>query len=178
MCRVYTTNARPQTVFIEGGFRGEMTQNHSVPSCVTSTVGIVPIDNYSDGTLTYQNGQIVARAVKCQLKDDEDTGAVGCRTVHAESCSPFTLEDLKPTIESELDQSVQRWLLGLLNAHQDCFAQSLAELGKSKFGQLKITLKDETPVTYRPYQLSHSEQETVRQQIAELKEHQMIQDWS
>ena len=41
MCRVYTTDARPQTVFIEGGFRGEMTQNHSVPSCVTYTVGTV-----------------------------------------------------------------------------------------------------------------------------------------
>jgi len=44
----------------------------------------------------------------------------------------------------------------------------LAELGKSKFGQLKITLKDEMPVTYHPYRLSHSDRERVRQQIAKL----------
>ena len=93
----------------------------------------------------------MARAVKSQLEEDDDIGKVGCRTVHVESCTPFTLEDLKPTIEPEMDRSIQYPLLELLNAHRDCFAQLMAELGTSKFGQLQITLKDETPVTYRPY---------------------------
>jgi len=105
-------------VFIEGGFQGEQTRRHFAPSCITFTVRIVPIDNYSDRNLTYEKGQIVARAVKCQLKNDnDDTGAVGCRTIRTKSRTHFMLEDLKPTIETGMDQSVQHRLLELLNAH-------------------------------------------------------------
>ena len=144
-----------------------------VPPCITSTCGLVPLENRTPHSLTYKKGQVIARALKCYLDDTEE---VECRRNNANKLVPFTLQDVDQTVEPHLEDTARKQLLKLLNEYRDCFAQSLAELGMSKHGKLHIQLKDETPITYRPYRLSHHEREIVRKHISELKEHGIVQD--
>lgn len=48
-------------------------------------------------------------------------------------------------------------LLSILNKYRDCFVENLAELGHVKETEMVIHLKDDQPVTYRPYHLSFKE---------------------
>jgi len=46
--------------------------------------------------------------VKCRLSDkDEEAAVVECRRTQASELVPFTLKYLEPTIEMELDKSIQ-----------------------------------------------------------------------
>ena len=67
------------------------------------------------------------------------------------------MEDIDTVVESTLPIGHQRQLLQLINEYRNCFARQTAKLGKAKSGALEIRLKDEDPVTYRPYRLSYAE---------------------
>ncbi|CAH2207715.1 jg2951, partial [Pararge aegeria aegeria] len=67
-------------------------------------------------------------------------------------------------------------LASLLNQYRDCFAFQVKELGCVAGVEMNINLKDFTPVVYRPYRLSYSEREVVRDMVNDLKESGIIRD--
>ena len=42
-----------------------------IPFCVTSTVGVIPIQNLSERPLLYKQGQEITRAIKCEFTGDD-----------------------------------------------------------------------------------------------------------
>lgn len=69
-------------------------------------------------------------------------------------------------------------LTELLNNFRDCFAFSSKELGCITGTEMNIKLNDTTPVVYRPYRLSHSERQVVRDMIQELGDSDIIRESS
>lgn len=67
-------------------------------------------------------------------------------------------------------------LCQMLNEYRDCFAFGLDELGKTECTQIHIKLKDQVPVTYRPYRLSLSERGKVNGIINNLLANSIIQE--
>lgn len=69
-------------------------------------------------------------------------------------------------------------LTELLNNFRDCFAFSSKELGCITGTEMNIKLNDTTPVVYRPYRLSHSERQVVRDTIQDLENSDIIRESS
>lgn len=79
-------------------------------------------------------------------------------------------------IDADLDEQVLEQLLSTLNSRRDCFAFSLAELGKTSLAEMQINLKDSVPVTYRPYRISLAEREKVKTIVNELLDSGIIRE--
>lgn len=64
----------------------------------------------------------------------------------------------------------------LLNEHEGLVGRNLCQLRCSNLAERKLVLKDEQPVVYRPYRLSHHERQKVRYLVEELKGTDIIED--
>ncbi|XP_046975548.1 uncharacterized protein LOC124541665 [Vanessa cardui] len=60
--------------------------------------------------------------------------------------------------------------------YRDCFATNLGEIGCAVDVEMKIDLVDNKPIVYRPYRLSHSEREKVRETVNELVQNNIVQE--
>ncbi|XP_026744818.1 uncharacterized protein LOC113506168 [Trichoplusia ni] len=69
-------------------------------------------------------------------------------------------------------------LTEMLNNFRDCFAFSSKELGCITGTEMNIRLNNTTPVVYRPYRLSHSERQVVRDIVQELEDSDIIRESS
>lgn len=90
-----------------------------------------------------------------------------------------TLEPLDRTtinIGDTLDNKYVVRLYDLLQSYRDCFAENLCEVGCAVDVEMHIELLDNRPVVYRPYRLSHSEREKVRETIDDLLRNDIIQE--
>lgn len=67
-------------------------------------------------------------------------------------------------------------ILKLINRYRNCFAQNLSELGCTNVSEMEIKLSDQTPIAYRPYRLSHSEREKVREMVQELLDNDIVEE--
>lgn len=90
--------------------------------------------------------------------------------------TPFKLEEIIPQTDGILSNAHQLILLNVLNQFRDCFAQNTCELGKINIAEMHIRLSDDEPITYRPYRLSFTERETVRNIVQDLLENWIIQE--
>lgn len=81
-------------------------------------------------------------------------------------------------VDKDLDSNYLEKLVVLLNEFRKCFAFSTSEIGCTTFGNMEIQLKDSIPVVYRPYRLSHTERETVREIVNDLETNGIIKESS
>lgn len=67
-------------------------------------------------------------------------------------------------------------LIKILNEYRDCFAFDMSEIGKTDLAEMKIELTADTSIYYRPYRLSFSERQKVKDLIDDLKNNKIIQE--
>jgi len=91
-----------------------------------------------------------------------------------ESHAPFTANDI--CYDKNLTSEQVTELVDLLNEFQGCFTQSTKGIGKTDVLKMKINLSDDSPVVYRPYRLSHSEQKVVRDIVNDLVENNIVRE--
>ncbi|KAI8430206.1 hypothetical protein MSG28_000554 [Choristoneura fumiferana] len=87
-----------------------------------------------------------------------------------------TISSDQLNVDKDLDPVIVERLCGLLNSYRDCFAFTLEELGETSFAEMCIQLKDDTPVTYRPYRLSLSEREKVNTIVSNMLANGIIRE--
>lgn len=89
--------------------------------------------------------------------------------------SPLKKEDIQ--VGSNISEDIKDRLYLLLQNYRDCFTCSLDEIGCApKEYEMTIELRDDKPVVYRPYRLSHSERAKVRDMITELLDNDIIRE--
>lgn len=79
-------------------------------------------------------------------------------------------------INENLSEKQQKSVYELINKYRDCFAKSMSELGCTNLSEMEIVLTDQTPVVYRPYRMSMSEREKVREIVHELLDNDIIEE--
>lgn len=175
-CQV--TAPEKEIVYIEDQLRQD---GLFVPTGVTETNGTIPIANLSKKSIRYKKGRVVTRAMQAQIDkkfEEENITSETIKCFRITNPKPFTMEEIKAVTNPELPESTYRELHKLINDYRDCFAENLEEIGCSKIEEFSIELKDTTPVTYRPYRLSHAEREFVKTEIEEMKKNGIIRDSS
>lgn len=124
-----------------------------------------------------KKGQLIARGIllpefmfNMQSKRDNLLSKEDCvkniYRISEQGSKQITLADINT--DDGLQDLVKKELCDLLNSNRECFAFSTAELGKTDLTEMHIKLKDDSPVTYRPYRLSISEREKVKTIIEDL----------
>lgn len=153
---------------VEGGIRAT---RQMVPRCLISTDGegraVVPMVNLSDEDFTIKKGDTVTRGVlfnEVVSKNKEHNREINQEPVLAEE------------IVSDLTADQVEEVLTLLNEYKDLIARNLRQVGCTHLTEMKLVLKDERPVVYRPYRISYKEREKVRDIIDELKEADIVED--
>lgn len=91
------------------------------------------------------------------------------------------LQDSEPdfsniNVDIDLDERTKKRLYEILHKNRNCFALSMAELGETSAAEMHIRLKDDTPVTYRPYRLSFSERIKVKEILEDLLQNGIIRE--
>lgn len=84
------------------------------------------------------------------------------------------MSDLK--IGENVAESDKRKLLDLLNKYRDCFALNSKELGHTTLNPMKLTMKTQEVVRYRPYSVSSSQKETLKKIVKELLDEEIIEE--
>lgn len=136
----------------------------------------------TSSTIKLSQGQLLARGVmipefiftsltqhKDQCEDhneDQNSELKICRIEEQGSYEVIQQKDVN--IDKDLDNKIKDDLCQLLNENRDCFAFTTAELGKTNLTEMHIKLKDDSPVTYRPYRMSFPEREKVKEMIEDL----------
>nr|CAH7733188.1 unnamed protein product [Callosobruchus chinensis] len=170
-----TTDKFHGDVFVDKRQSFQPWKEYVIPSCVTSTkAATIPILNISESTLTFDEDQVFVRGIPC--KEEDMNTQVSVNKINVLNLPKFTMNDLKSQISNNLSQNEFQKLLLLLNKYRDGFAQNMNELGKIKGVEMKINLTDDKPVTYRPYRLSFSEREKVREIVNSLMSADIIQE--
>lgn len=107
------------------------------------------------------------------LSEDRPTYTVNL--VNSKSRRLVALEDL---VHSLPDENIQEGLLSLLNEHRSAIALDISEVGHTNITEMKIKLKRDETVYYRPYRMSISEREILKKILAELEACHIIRESS
>lgn len=76
--------------------------------------------------------------------------------------------DLENCFEANIEPKIKNEVKTMINKYRDCFALNISELGYTDKAIMKINLKDDEPVIYRPYRLSPSQRLNVKTHIDEM----------
>ncbi|XP_075990295.1 uncharacterized protein LOC142985939 [Anticarsia gemmatalis] len=133
--------------------------------------GHVVISNLSHHLLTLSKDSLIARALPFVEQNVRQVKRV---MTDDPNVKPLDKTDIKTGPGLDVKQ-VER-LYYLLQSYRDCFATNLNEIGCATDFKMKIELLDHKPIIYRPYRLSHSEREQVREMIDELLQNDIIQE--
>lgn len=120
------------------------------------------------GPFDLKSGTIISRATLLKESSLLDVNKIQSSS-QIESVVSLIDKKMVPSNEN-ITQSESDALIKLLNEFRDCFAFSVNELGCANDTEMEIKLHDTTPVVYRPYRLSYSEREVVRNIVKELEE--------
>ncbi|CAH2087349.1 unnamed protein product [Euphydryas editha] len=127
--------------------------------------GTVLLKGVSNNPFTIKAGSLLNRCKRAILDNPKQENKI--KHINRINCSR-AIEETDLITEDNLDKTMIKNLLALLNKYRSCFAFTLEELGKSDIIEMEINLKDEEPVVYRPYRLPISERGQVRKMIKEL----------
>lgn len=125
--------------------------------------------NLSGRKLTLPEKTLIARAIPFVEKEVLHTNRI---TRDISTFEPIEKSDIK--VGPDVDENSLNRLHELLCSYRDCFANNLSEIGCTDAVEMKIDLLDDKPVVYRPYRLSHSEREQVRNIIDDLLQNDII----
>lgn len=140
---------------------------------VSDGVGAVVVTNLSQKPLEIEANALVARSTPFT---EADTCQVNRIESNLSNVEPLDRTQIK--VGQGLDDECVKKLHELLDEYRDCFATNLSEIGCAKGFDMKIDLLDNKPVVYRPYRLSFSEREQVREVIDDLLRNDIIQESS
>lgn len=127
---------------------------------VVQGTGHVLVVNLNSIEIKFQKGELLTRAYT--LNDDD---CLNVRMVENKDCDSIS-NGLKTGDEfSTIDRER---LEKLLKEYRDCFSFSLSDLGLTNLTEMSITLKDATPVAYRPYRLAYSERNKVKEMVQDM----------
>lgn len=148
------------SIFISGGIRGQIgSEFYMFPGeyNLDKGQGYILIFNLSNKDLTLKSEQLLTRSRTTN----------GCKYVYDVKSSNDN-EEFEPIIGENTTDEQRRAIKNLLHKYKECFSSCLKDLGFTNVVEMDIRLNNEEPVVYRPYRLSHSEREDVRQMIAEM----------
>lgn len=134
----------------------------------------IAIYNSSNEPIFLRKGSVMVRSNQKITSTLAGKPSHNCRRVNSGTLLPVTLDEIK--INPNLTLLQKQQVLQLINKYRDCFAQNLSELGCTDKAEMHIELNDTTPVVYRPYRLSHSEKEVVRDMVTELIENDIAEE--
>lgn len=155
-------------VYVEASHRQWKEPLYTIGRCVVQPHGgVLMVSNRSGFPLEFKERQILIRAHQCQ--EELDTDASVSSLVSEVQYDAILEKDVN--IGTQVPLNISRQLIKLINEFRDCFAQNLPELGKTTLTEMTIDLSD-----VRPYRLSYSEREVVREMIDELKENGIVRD--
>nr|CAI5836698.1 unnamed protein product [Callosobruchus analis] len=163
-------------LFMDFQVRCAPAHEYILPRCVTSSSsGLLPVLNASNNMLKFKSQETIARGTPCQPEDDLATKSVSVLQIDStRTIKPILLN--KSNCDESLGQRERQRLANLLNKYRDCFAENLSELGFTNKCEMSIELSDTKPVTYRPYRLSISERNKVREIVDDLLANKIIQE--
>ena len=162
-------------LFVELSIRSEENAEHCIPRCImNTTVGLLPVVNLSDNELKIREGQTIARAEIVHEASAEELRVMSIKRNDQSELPPLPPELIKTG--QDVPAYAREKVIEILNSYRDCFAQNMSELGKTNIAEIEIELTSSTPVYYRPYRLSYSEREKVKDIVNELKENGIIRD--
>jgi hypothetical protein len=154
-----------ETLCIEGGMREN---GHVIPRCVIEVdnegKSALPVLNLSNKPLVFKEGDRITRGEISKIAEVD-----GKREINDE---PISYEDIHTDLLEE-DASV---LLDMLNENKGLIAKNLRQIGLTNKIEMKIDLKDETPVYYRSYRMAITEKQQVKKIVEELKDADIIED--
>lgn len=163
-------------IYIETSLRSQCGSEHLIPALVLTLTkneqSFVPVVNLSDHDLAITKRKILVRGFPCEPEKCDPIPVIA-RVEKLKDLPPIPVDELNvgPITPEERLKLVQ-----LLNEYRDCFAQSISEIGQAKNVEMKITLIEEKPFTYRPYRLAEIEKQKVRDIIGELLENNIIEE--
>lgn len=105
---------------------------------------MVPVMKLSDVNYTIKSRDTITRGI---LFTEENSPKVG-REVYTE---PTNLEE----IVSDVDEVIR--VEQLLNERKKVIVHNLRQIGGTNLAEMKLVLKDDRPIVYRPYCLSYQE---------------------
>jgi hypothetical protein len=152
--------------------------------------GRIMVINFSNCDVVLEQAKLLARSRLLPLTKDEESQqrnhelkvnmveiSKGDSSTNIDipldnSKSDITLDMLN--VGTSVTEPQKQRLLNLLREYRDCFALNLSELGTTPISEMHIKLSDESPVSYKPYRLAHSERLVVRDLVNELLEHDIV----
>lgn len=166
---VSVVTAFPDTdLCIEGGMRAT---RQMVPRCLISTDGQgqakVPMVNLSEDDFTIKKGDTVTRGIL--FAEVTSTNNQNTREINE---VPVTVDEIVCDLASDQVDHV----LVLLNEYKDLVARNLKQVGCTHLAEMKMILKDDRPVVYRPYRISYKEREQVRDIVDELRNADIVEE--
>lgn len=135
----------------------------------------VAVCNFSENPIFFRKDSVLSRSrvtIASNLPDDDVE--LSCRQVSKGFLTPFTIDDID--INPNLKPQQQQTVLELINMYRNCFARTMSELGCTNVTEMNIELDDTTPVVYRPYRLSHTERERVREMVKDLLDNDIAEE--
>lgn len=169
------------SVFIEDSVRWTGDKNYCIVGGIYSLQkGLcqVTVCNMSTEPLYLKSDITLARAqivVDCDSLTNNNNNNLKVNQISGPiQFEPITIEEVN--INEKLSQEQKDSVVSLINKHRHCFAKNLSELGCTNVSEMEIVLSDQTPVVYRPYRLSFSEREKVREIVQELIDNNVVEE--
>lgn len=159
-------NIMNRDLCVEGSIQEK---GQAIPRCVITTdhegKSILPVLNISGEEMIIPKGTKLTRAEQCFEEQHSST----TREVNKEEVN-------EETINTELDCDGKKELKMLLDDYRDLIAKNIHQLGCTDKIQMDIQVTGDAAVYYRPYRLSHSERQQVKDIVEELKSAKVIED--
>ncbi|XP_064479068.1 uncharacterized protein LOC135392282 [Ornithodoros turicata] len=162
-------------VFIEAQFRPQANSESCIPRCVISIddthSSCVPVMNLSARDLHIRQNEVVVRGDSC-TETREPVEELKSNLCCERSLVDFSQVNIGPCVPPKQRDN----LLTLLEKYRNCFAVEVSEIGCTDAVEMKLELTTDIPVTFRPYRLSSSEREVVRELVEELRSAGIVVD--
>lgn len=122
--------------------------------------------------IEWRKGRIISRAEACM--SDEEAATKSGTQVRKISVSKEL--DVSCVTVGNVSSACKAKLFKLLKDKANCFSSGDSDLGLTHLGEMRIQLKTDVPIYYRPYRLSHKERELVRDKVRTLSEAGVIRE--
>ncbi|KAL1481482.1 hypothetical protein MTO96_034453 [Rhipicephalus appendiculatus] len=158
--KLYVTGSEPNAdVFVDAQLRCQEGREHCIPRCAVKVDAAnetcIPVINASYEELSFKANERVARSEIYYL-NEEPTQNVKSSCSATRPCSTATVNvKTGPSVTPEHREKLDR----LIEEYRDCFADSIAEISRTKAAGMKIKMTTEEPVRSRPCRLSFVERE-------------------
>ena len=156
--QVSTSISGQKDIFIEHSHR----LGYFIPCCIVKNGTFLPIINFTKEKIVLDNRRLLARGFVCAQEQHEEK-----KILQIKHLKPFEIDQIR----TEMNEVDKTKLLNMINKFRDCFSDKVSEIGRYNESEMNIKMKDDSPVTYRPYRLSYSEREKVTDMVNELIRH-------